>query len=216
MAEPFLTETAGSYDCIVQDYEARASTSTPQRAAFRAGFGEALLPHGVVLDAGCGPGHDLVYFDALGLRTLGPEASTGMAERVRARRLPVARGDLRRPPVRCGSLNGIWSSASLLHVPRAEVPGVLATWHSLLRPGGHLGLITSLGVDEGWEVVPYKPDTQHQDTPLRRWFVHHERAVLERRVAETGFRLQHIEVREGHRQWLQLLAIKVGTSSCAR
>ena len=92
--------------------------------------------------------------------------------------VPVAQGDIRMIPVRPASLDGIWSAASLLHVPRAEVPRTLDAWRSCLRAAGVLGLSTSLGDDEGWEVCPYDPLTQPSGAPLRRWFVHHDRVGL--------------------------------------
>jgi len=52
--------------------------------------------------------------------------------------VPVVGGDLRRLPVADESLDGIWSCASLLHVPRNEVPATLRSWRAALRPEGAL------------------------------------------------------------------------------
>lgn len=92
---------------------------------------------------------------------------------------------------------------------------MLVAWQRLLRPGGVLGFIISLGGVEGWEVVPYKPGSQYVGAPLRRWFVHHEREALLRLIGEAGFRVDHWEERNGLRRWLQALAAK-GTGDCCR
>lgn len=209
MSDPELRETARSYDRIVDSYEAQATNAPPARTAFVDQFIDRVRPSGVVLDAGCGPGHDVSHFVARGLDAFGIDTSIGMARRAFERGQRVAVADIRRPPLAAGSIDALWSSASLLHVPRPDVASTLASWKGLLRPGGLLGLITSLGGDEGWEAVPYAVGTQHGDVPLRRWFVHHERNALEKAIRESGFLVAHSAVREAHRQWLQLVAVNI-------
>lgn len=159
-----------------------------------------------MVDAGCGPGEDVALFTSRGLRAVGVDGSVGMARRVRERGERVVLGDLRALPVRQESLDGLWSSASLLHVPRQEVPATLASWHRLLRPAGVLALSTSLGGHEGWEAVPYAPSPAHGDAKLRRWFVHHSRDELLSLLAGAGFAVLSVEERESHRRWVQVLA----------
>lgn len=205
--EFFVQETARSYDRIVDGYEQQARHAAAQRDSFRDRFIQLLTaPQGAVLDAGCGPGLDADHFRAQGFLPVGVDISFGMARRARERTLPVAVADLRQLPLRPTSFDGIWCSASLLHVPREQAPLVLSGFRHLLRPSGVLGLVTSLGGDEGWEAVPYEKDSQYRDVPLRRWFVHHERDQLESLVRTSGLRLEHSEVRLSHRRWLQLLA----------
>jgi SAM-dependent methyltransferase len=205
--DSLLEETARSYDRIVDGYEQQARRTAVQRDSFRDRFTELLTaPRAAVLDAGCGPGLDAEHFRAQGLLPVGVDISFGMARRAHERCLPVAVADLRQLPLRAASFDGIWCSASLLHVPREQAPFVLSGFRHLLRPRGVLGLVTSLGADEGWEAVPYEKDGQHRDVPLRRWFVHHERGELESLVRTSGLRLEHSEVRLGHRHWLQMLA----------
>lgn len=117
----------------------------------------------------------------------------------------VVRGDLRNPPLRARSLGGVWSNASLLHIPRAEVPATLAAWRALLRPGGVLGLSTSLGEDEGWEAVPYAAPKAHPGE-LSRWFVHHQQDALLGLIVSAGFTVDRVAVRQTHRNWLMVLA----------
>lgn len=210
MCDVQARETAASYDRIVASYEEQAANSSPERTDFFETFALRLRRGGVVLDVGCGPGHDLEALHARGLTALGMDSSPGMARRVRDRGHQVVVADLRCVPLVEGCLDGLWSSASLLHVPRPEVSATLASWQQLLRPGGVLGVITSLGDDEGWEAVPYKPASQHGDVLLRRWFVHHDRDALTELITTAGFQIEQAEVREGNRRWLQLLAIKRG------
>jgi len=48
------------------------------------------------------------------------------------------------------AFDGIWASASLLHVPRAEMPDVLHRLARALRPGGVLYASFKLGDGEQW------------------------------------------------------------------
>lgn len=69
-------------------------------------------------------------------------------------------GDLRMVPLRDARVDGLWFSASLLHVPSDEAPATLRSWAGCLRPGGTLGLSTSLDNGAGWEESPYDSDEQ--------------------------------------------------------
>ena len=206
MNDATLRETAATYDRIVDDYEARATTVTPEFGAFRDRFAARVPAGGLVLDLGCGPGRDAAHFRGAGFRVAALDASPVMAARARRNGVPAAVGDHRRPPLRPGLADGLWSSASLLHVPRPDVPAALARWRQLLRPGAALGLSTSLGDSEGWEDVPYAADGRAADADLRRWFVHFRREELLELVAAAGFRVLSAQERTSHRRWLMILA----------
>lgn len=206
MTDPTTRETAATYDRIVDDYEARAMNVAPEFGAFRDSFAARVRSAGLVLDVGCGPGRDAAHFIDVGFRVAALDASNGMAARARRNGVSVAVGDHRRPPFRTSVADGIWSSATLLHVPRGDVPATLTRWHQLLRPGAVLGLSTSLGDSEGWEDVPYAANTYARDVELRRWFVHFRRDELLELVAGAGFKILSAEERTSHRRWLQVVA----------
>jgi SAM-dependent methyltransferase len=203
MSDDVVMETQATYDRVAEDYDRTTLQPSPELLAFRDGFVAAVT--GPVADLGCGPGRDLGAMRAAGLTAIGVDLSTGMLRRAARAGLPVVRGDLRRPPLRPGSLGGVWSCAALLHVPRPDVPSTLATWHGLLRPGGHLGLSTSLGDDEGWELVPYEGPGP-KGGPLHRWFVHHDEAELLAMLTAAGFTVRSHEQRVSHRHWTMIRA----------
>ncbi|WP_256391557.1 class I SAM-dependent methyltransferase [Natronoarchaeum rubrum] len=91
-----------------------------------------------ILDVGCGPGPDLETFanrgyDATGL-DLSPSFLRAASDHVSD--AAVARGDMRRLPFEARSFDGVWSSASLLHVPRADAASTLREFRRVLRRGG--------------------------------------------------------------------------------
>lgn len=198
--------TIASYDLVADDYDARSANPMPSYVDFRDRFAGLLPAAGRIVDLGCGPGRDAVSFASVGHQVIGLDLTQAMLRIARSRGVRAVRGDLRRPPFTVGRLDGIWSSASLLHVPRDQVPATLRAWHALLRRDGLLGLSTSLGDGEGWEVVPYAAPGRRDPRPLRRWFVHHEADRLLDILRRSGFDVLSIERRESHRSWLMVLA----------
>lgn len=196
--------TRETYERIAGAYEARNTSKTPEYAAFRDAF-VAAAGRGPVADLGCGPGESSAVFRAAGVLAVGVDITTAMLGRAAAKGVPAVQGDLRRPPLRDGAWAGVWSSASLLHVPREDVDTTLRAWHALLRPGGVLGLSTSLGDDEGWEVVPYAA-ADDDGLERSRWFVHHEEPDLLGRLEAAGFTVTWRGRRTSHRDWLMALA----------
>jgi SAM-dependent methyltransferase len=188
--------TSAVYDVIANAYDEQTRVPSPELDDLREVFRS--LVRGPVADLGCGPGRDLQRLDDV----VGMDRSDGMLALARTRGR-VVRGDLRRPPFL--DLAGVWSNASLLHVPREDVPATLAAWHECLRPGGVLGLSTSLGDEEGWEKMPYGIPHDHRG-PDERWFVHHPEEVLLGALRDAGFTVARASRRTTNRHWLMVLA----------
>jgi SAM-dependent methyltransferase len=95
----------------------------------------ALLPDGLVLDLGCGVGHSF--------HLLAPRPSLGIdvdAEALREQQRPVACADMRRIPLRDGSVGSLFSNQSIEHVPD---PGrVLDESARLVAPAGTAVFVT--------------------------------------------------------------------------
>lgn len=157
----------------------------------------AALPAGaLVADVGCGPGNDTVRLRELGLRAHGFDLSQAM---LTAREVPgQVRADLRRLPLPDGVLDGLWCIAVLLHIPRELVPGALAEFRRVLRPGGHAVITVAEGDGEGWERYPF------QDGVPNRYFIYHSRAAFTELLTAAGFEILWINCASTHRDWLTL------------
>lgn len=206
MPEDVRIPTAAAYDEIVEDFVRRTSAVPDDLLELRDRFAGMLPDGGRVVDLGCGPGRDLAALTAAGLWAVGLDASVEMTRRVKAASIPVARADMRALPLRAASVDGIWSMASLLHVPRPAVAPALRGWHEVLRPNGVLGLSTSVGEGEGWEDCPYDPAAPRSPTSLRRWFVHHTADGLRTLLDDAGFEIELARERVTNRHWFQVLA----------
>ncbi len=155
-------------------------------------------PGGRLLDAGCGPGRDSLAFIARGYRVTAMDASIGMVH-LASQRLGQPVRHLRHEDVTFDrEFDGIWANASLLHVTRADLPGVLVRYRRALMPGGVLYASFKLGTGD---VIASE-----------RLFVNQDEASL-REVLASGTGLVPIELwisgdrRPGreHESWLNAL-----------
>jgi SAM-dependent methyltransferase len=137
----------------VDFYDQNASTFFAQTAYADMSDGRRrFLSHvpdgGTILDAGCGSGRDAKAFLERGYEV---EAFDASAEMVR---LASDFTGLSVWHMTFDQMNwsdrfdGIWASASLLHVPRAELPGVAQRFQRALKPGGVWYVSFKHGTDE--------------------------------------------------------------------
>jgi SAM-dependent methyltransferase len=92
------------------------------------------------LEIGCGTGVHAARVRALGWTPVGVDISAGMLRHARGR-LPVARGDAERLPVRTGSVSAV--IAVMVHTDMPGYAAVLREAARALRPGGtfvHVGV----------------------------------------------------------------------------
>lgn len=193
--------TSAAYDRIAADYAARNAAMPPNLLDVGARFLARAGPGRHVLDVGCGAGRDMAWLEAQGAEVIGVDLSTGML----AQAQPSVRGRLLRMTMRhlafrSGHFAGVWCMASLLHLPKAEAPGVLAEIRRVLTPGGVLALGLQEGTGEGWEHGPY-PDVE-------RFFARY--TAEEAETLLTAARFDVLERRRddtGARRWRTFLAL---------
>jgi SAM-dependent methyltransferase len=124
---------------------------------------------------------------------------------LRAGSLPgMAQADMRRLPLADRSVHAVWCHAALLHVPRHDVPTVLAEFARVIRPGGTLSLGVAEGDGEGWEDSTYSAGG-------RRWYVYHRHDDLVDALGTHGLTVQTTRRRTAHRAWLTPYAHRTTT-----
>ncbi|WP_405783339.1 class I SAM-dependent methyltransferase [Streptomyces sp. NBC_00859] len=131
---------------------------------------------GQVADLGCGPGHITAHLSELAVKVFGVDVSPAMIESAR-QAYPALRfdvGSMAALDIADGILEGVLSRWSLIHTPPPELPSVLAEFHRVLKPGGHLllGFSASDGPSHPSQVF------DHAVTPAYRWSPDHLAAML--------------------------------------
>ena len=112
------------------------STVNADVSALYTRFEPYLPPHATIIDLGCGSGRDSRHFIEAGYAVT---AIDGSYELCKKAELLIGQ------PVRCmlfgeldyeAAFDGAWACASLLHVPKDEMPSVLQKICRALKPGG--------------------------------------------------------------------------------
>lgn len=152
----FLTDTRTGYDTIAAAYAenfAGELDTSPWQRAILAAFAEVVGPGEPVVDIGCGPGRVTGFLSEHGLSIRGIDLSPAMVELARRHHPDIrfAVGSMTALEISDGALGAVVAWYSLIHIPPAARPGVLAEFHRVLRPGGHL----LLGFQAGTEVKHY-------------------------------------------------------------
>lgn len=115
-----------------------ADTVGADMAALHQRFLQHVRPAGRILDAGCGSGRDALAFADAGFEVTAIDASAEMVRLASAHtRLDVQQMTFEEVPW-LGVFDGVWASASLLHVPGSELPATLQRLVGSLRPRGVL------------------------------------------------------------------------------
>ncbi|OXM74756.1 MULTISPECIES: class I SAM-dependent DNA methyltransferase [Amycolatopsis] len=149
MTEPgYLGDTRAAYDVIAGEFAEwiRDELATkPLDRAVLAAFAE--LAAGPVADVGCGSGRITAHLRSLGVDAFGIDLSPEMIA-VARRTHPGVRfevGSMTALDLPAGSLGGLVAWYSVIHVPPADLPAVLAGFRRVLAPGGWLQLAFDVG-----------------------------------------------------------------------
>ncbi|MEU7037405.1 methyltransferase domain-containing protein [Streptomyces sp. NPDC046237] len=140
-----LTSTREAYDAAAPTYASLFRDSlrdSPLDRAMLGVFAEVVRASGdgPVADLGCGPGHVTAHLDGLGLEAFGVDAAPAMIKLAREA-CPSLRfdvGSMAALDIADGVLGGVLSRWSIIHTPPQELGPVIAEFHRVLAPGGHL------------------------------------------------------------------------------
>ncbi len=165
---------------VSQNYEALleaiARSGLPDRAASPHRDAESIAePPFSILDFGCGPGRDLHYFRALGHEAIGLDGSAQFVAMARAYSgCEVWQQDFVALALPAARFDGVFANASLLHVPKQELPRVLGELRDTLVARGVL-----------FCSIPHGPDTEVMSGD--RYSAFHSEDAWRRFVTGAGF-----------------------------
>ncbi|MGW5386740.1 class I SAM-dependent methyltransferase [Nocardia sp. NPDC003963] len=148
----FLSRTRAGYDAIATAYAEHFGGYLEQNFwnhAVLTAFAESVRDSGPVADIGSGPGWVAAFLAAQGIRVHGIDLSPAMVDMARNSfpEIGFEVGSMTALDIPDGTRAGVVSWYSLIHIPPAERPGVLAEFRRVLRPGGKLLLAFQTGSD---------------------------------------------------------------------
>ena len=148
-----------------------------------------LMPHGSMLEVGCGGGQDADMLIAAGYDYLGTDASNGM----------VSLASRKHPGIIFQHINlydlaslerqfdTFWCNAVLLHIPKRRIDEALQSILTVIRPEG-VGFISMKDGDKEF----FEERTQ-SDREENRIFVHWQKEDFERVLKRNGFKIVYYE-----------------------
>ncbi|MET9275489.1 class I SAM-dependent methyltransferase [Kribbella sp. NPDC003557] len=153
----YLADISTSYDNVAVSYaELVADGADGEETAFDLLAG--LVPAGgLVLDVGCGPGRTTGLLAGRDLRVVGIDLSPGMIGVARRDHpdLDFRVGSMTALDLPDGSVSGIVSWWSIIHLPRDVVPQAFAEFHRVLAPGGVLLIGFHVGTESTHKTSGY-------------------------------------------------------------
>jgi SAM-dependent methyltransferase len=184
-----VTQLRSAYDASAANRDAAGKSDW--KLVERRAFLDRLRPlrKTRLLELGAGTGHDSLFFQDQGLDVVATDASAEMVAKCRAKGLDARVMDFLALDFPPASFDAAYAMNSLLHVPNADFPAVLAAIRAVLAPGALL----YIGVYGGESFEGIKQDDWH-DPP--RFFSIRTDAELERMVAPY-FELVEFHVVEG-------------------
>lgn len=129
--------TIGHYDRLAEEFwqNTKEHDVSQNYEAFLGAIEEA--PPCKILDFGCGPGRDLLFFHSLGHTVTGLDGSKEFVAMARAHSgCKVLHQDFLRMNLPKNHYDGVFANASLFHIPSSELPRILLDLFNALKPRG--------------------------------------------------------------------------------
>lgn len=158
-----------------------------------------------ILDIGCGSGRDAEYFVSKGLDVTGIDLSNRFIEISQAK-VPKAKFikmDMRNINFPVNSFDGIWSMASILHIPKLEVKDTIIKFREVLKTNGIIYLSVKLG--EGEKFVK-----RDRYKGLEKFFAFYTESEIADLLKNCGFEIIKLSLYKVPKQdiWIDVFAIK--------
>lgn len=184
--EQYLQKTKEAYEDpeVVEAYWNRTKTKLNTQNLDR--MVELLGVGANVLDLGCGPGRDSLYLALKGLEIVGVDYSTQMIAKAKKLHADIPRltfktMDMKDLTFEKESFDGVWAFASLLHIPKRELPHVLMEIYRVLKKGGILFVSVMRGTGEKFTL-----ETKYAK-PVERFFTFFGSKGIQSYLKKAGF-----------------------------
>ncbi|MBT7706517.1 class I SAM-dependent methyltransferase [archaeon] len=158
-----------------------------------------------ILDIGCGSARDALIFANRGYDVTGIDLSEKMLDRARGD-CPNAQFqnmDMRQLQFPDSHFDGVWAVASLLHIPKAEIPQCLQESYRVLQDGG----IVYLSVKQG-EGEEFKPDPRY-GPKAAKFYSYFQPEELTGWLNNAGFNLLECKIENWNNDYIKHPEIRI-------
>lgn len=196
----YFRETIATYDKIAEDFAKSHDNINFLKREYE--IFKNLIQGEKVIDIGCGTGRDAQLFISDNFDYVGIDASAGMLEEAR-KSVPSAnflQMDFRKLAFPTNYFDGFWAAASLLHIPKKELPTILEEIKKVVKPHG-IGFISMKAIKDREEGII----TQTKFGGIKRYFAFYKEEELKTILENNGFQvIQNFRFTEdSDNDWLQ-------------
>lgn len=146
-----IKKTRKAYEGIAERYDQVNESIEPIMDDVKAFLN--LLDGDIILDVGCGHGRDSLYFSKKGLTTIGLDLSPELIRisKSNSKDTCFMLADMRSPPIKNNSMDGLWISASFHHLEKKDAPEAIDQLYQTMKTGGVLYMAVKKGEFTGYE-----------------------------------------------------------------
>jgi ubiquinone/menaquinone biosynthesis C-methylase UbiE len=175
-----METTIASYNSTAEEYAIKTANLHPKQAAEE--FLSYLPKNGKILDLGCGTGRDAKIFTENGYKVFGIDPSSEMIKIARetAPDAYFSSADARNLSFREEVFDGIWACASLIHLPKKDLPKALDGAYNVLKQDGIFYLDFKQGIGEG-----LTEDSRYGG--VEKFVSYHQKSDIEKMLEDSGF-----------------------------
>lgn len=201
--------TIQTYNRTAKQYSKNVANLHPAEACNT--FLKYLPAKGKVLDLGCGSGRDTAIFVNQDYKVTAIDLSSKLLDIAKANE-PKAKYlemDMRKLEFNNEFFDGIWAIASLLHLPKKDIPLCLNECNRVLKKQGTIFVAIKQG--EGEE---YKSDLRYDQEAIKFYSYFNQQEMTEY-LNNSGFEIINTEIKKSSSSYLQhpelyFLARKLG------
>ena len=160
----------------------------------------------IVLDVGCGHGRDCEFLSQNGVVTIGLDLSVELLKIARKRSMNSSYllADMRYPPIKEKTCNGLWVCASFHHIEKEDASETIRRFFEILVPEGIIFFSVKKGDFTGFENC-------NRYEGMRRFYSYYSNKEAIELLTNSGFyiisQFNDIDIKE--RNWVNIFATKL-------
>lgn len=197
--------TVRSYDEVAQQYV--ESRNTPDYWLKELNLLREAVPAGKILEVGSGGGREAYFFKSYSYDYVGVDVSNGLIQ-IAQTKVPEANFVLANAyalPFPDNSFDGLWSAATLLHIPKSRINEALWEINRVLKPGAKAYLTLKQGESSQMIAEDYQEDGGHRP----RYFSYWQPEEFDHALRSNNFFTLEFHTKEtANTTWLCFLAEK--------